>query len=102
MLCRRRMQVVLALCGLLALWQCFRAPTDNLGPFPGAPSLLDTPSARCTAGANSSVWFNTRYDAAMGPLLTGAAHELSHDVVRWWLVSGARVGTSVRGGAGPR
>ncbi|XP_065705976.2 CMP-N-acetylneuraminate-beta-galactosamide-alpha-2,3-sialyltransferase 2-like [Patagioenas fasciata] len=85
MLCRRRMQVVLALCGLLALWQCFRAPSDNLGPLPGAPSLLNTPAARCTAGANSSAWFHTRYDAAMGPLLTGAAHELSPDVVRWWL-----------------
>lgn len=88
MLCQRRIQVVLALCLLLVLWQCFRAPMDGLGPFPWAPSLLDAPAAHCTAGANSSAWFNARYNMAMGPLLTGAAHELSSDVVQWWLVSG--------------
>ncbi|KAM6243483.1 CMP-N-acetylneuraminate-beta-galactosamide-alpha-2,3-sialyltransferase 2-like isoform 2-T6 [Spheniscus humboldti] len=85
MLCQRRIQVVLALCLLLVLWQCFRASMDGLGPFPWAPSLLDTPAAHCTAGANSSAWFNARYNMAMGPLLTGAAHELSSDVVQWWL-----------------
>lgn len=88
MLCQRRMQVVLALCLLLVLWQCFRAPMDGLRPFPWAPSLLDAPAACCTAWANSSTWFNTRYNMAMGPLLTGAAHELSSDVIQWWLVSG--------------
>ncbi|KFP69856.1 CMP-N-acetylneuraminate-beta-galactosamide-alpha-2, 3-sialyltransferase 2, partial [Acanthisitta chloris] len=37
------------------------------------------------ARPNSSAWFSARYDAAVGPLLTGAAHELSSDVVQWWL-----------------
>ncbi|XP_009636171.1 CMP-N-acetylneuraminate-beta-galactosamide-alpha-2,3-sialyltransferase 2-like isoform X2 [Egretta garzetta] len=85
MLCHRRTQVVLALCLLLVLWQCFRAPMDGLHPFPWAPSLLDAPAACCTTWANSSTWFNTRYNMAMGPLLTGAAHELSSDVIQWWL-----------------
>uniref|UniRef100_A0A8C0AN54 CMP-N-acetylneuraminate-beta-galactosamide-alpha-2,3-sialyltransferase 2 n=1 Tax=Buteo japonicus TaxID=224669 RepID=A0A8C0AN54_9AVES len=88
MLCQRRTHVVLALCLLLVLWQCFRAPTDGLSPFPWAPSHLNAPAACCTPGANSSAWFNSRYNMAMGPLLTGAAHELSSDVVQWWLVSG--------------
>uniref|UniRef100_A0A8C8AAW1 CMP-N-acetylneuraminate-beta-galactosamide-alpha-2,3-sialyltransferase 2 n=1 Tax=Otus sunia TaxID=257818 RepID=A0A8C8AAW1_9STRI len=85
MLCQRRTRVVLALCLLLVLWQCFRAPTDGLGPFPGAPSLLDAPAARCGASTNSSAWFSARYNTSTGPLLTGAAHELSSDVVQWWL-----------------
>lgn len=85
--------MVLALCLLLVLWQCLRAPTDGLSPFPWAPSLLVSPAARCTASANSSTWFNTRYDMAVGPLLMGTAHELSSDVVQWWLVSGG-MGTS--------
>nr|XP_009476339.1 PREDICTED: CMP-N-acetylneuraminate-beta-galactosamide-alpha-2,3-sialyltransferase 2-like [Pelecanus crispus] len=88
MLCQRRTRVVLALCLLLVLWQCFRAPTDGLGPFPWAPSLLNTPAARCTASANGSAWFNARYNTAMGPLLTGTAHELSADVVQWWTLQG--------------
>ncbi|KAM6404265.1 CMP-N-acetylneuraminate-beta-galactosamide-alpha-2,3-sialyltransferase 2-like [Rhynochetos jubatus] len=85
MLCQRRTQAVLALCLLLALWQCFRAPTDGFSPYPWAPSLLDTPAARCPASTNSSAWFNTRYNVATGPLLTGADHELSSDVIQWWL-----------------
>ncbi|XP_064321195.1 CMP-N-acetylneuraminate-beta-galactosamide-alpha-2,3-sialyltransferase 2 isoform X2 [Phalacrocorax carbo] len=85
MLCQRRMQVVLALCLLLVLWQCFRAPTNDLSPFPWAPSLLNASTAHCTARSNGSAWFNARYNMAMGPLLTGTAHELSSDVVRWWL-----------------
>ncbi|XP_074744692.1 CMP-N-acetylneuraminate-beta-galactosamide-alpha-2,3-sialyltransferase 2-like isoform X3 [Strix uralensis] len=85
MLCQRRTRVVLALCLLLVLWQCFRAPTDGLGPFPWAPSLFDTPAARCGASTNSSAWFSARYNMSMEPLLTGAAHELSSDVVQWWL-----------------
>ncbi|XP_074776401.1 CMP-N-acetylneuraminate-beta-galactosamide-alpha-2,3-sialyltransferase 2-like [Athene noctua] len=85
MLCQRRMRVVLALCLLLVLWQCFRAPTDGLGPFPWTPSLFDTPAAHCGASTNSSAWFRARYNMSMGPLLTGAAHELSSDVVQWWL-----------------
>lgn len=89
MLCQRHTQVVLALCLLLVLWQCFRAPLDGLGPFPGTPSLLDTPADHCTASANGSTWFNTRYNMVMGPLLMGAAHELPSDVVQWWLVSGS-------------
>lgn len=79
--------MVLALCLLLVLWQCFRAPTDGLSPFPWAPSHLNAPAACCTPGANSSAWFNSRYNMAMGPLLMGTAHELSSDVVQWWLVS---------------
>ncbi|XP_027639569.1 CMP-N-acetylneuraminate-beta-galactosamide-alpha-2,3-sialyltransferase 2-like isoform X1 [Falco biarmicus] len=85
MLGQRCMQVVLILCLLLVLWQCFRAPTDGLSPFPGPPLLLDTPATCCTAVANGSAWFNTHYDMAMGPLLKGTAHELSSDVVQWWL-----------------
>ncbi|XP_027758605.1 CMP-N-acetylneuraminate-beta-galactosamide-alpha-2,3-sialyltransferase 2-like [Empidonax traillii] len=85
MLNQRRTKVVLALCLLLALWQCFRALTDGLGPVPWAPSLLHAPGARCPARANSSAWFHERYEAAVGPLLTGAAQELSADVLQWWL-----------------
>ncbi|XP_032848806.1 CMP-N-acetylneuraminate-beta-galactosamide-alpha-2,3-sialyltransferase 2-like isoform X4 [Tyto alba] len=84
MLCQRRTWVVLALCLLLVLWQSFRAPTDGLGSSPWAPSF-DTPAAHCTVSTNSSAWFNARYNMAMGPLLTSAAHELSSDVVQWWL-----------------
>ncbi|NXB12727.1 SIA4B sialyltransferase, partial [Cnemophilus loriae] len=43
------------------------------------------PTACCTAPANSSVWFNACYKAAIGLLPTGADHELSLDVVQWWL-----------------
>ncbi|NXI74209.1 SIA4B sialyltransferase, partial [Anseranas semipalmata] len=43
------------------------------------------PTSHCTPSANASAWFNARYDAAVGPLLTGTAHELSPDVVQWWL-----------------
>ncbi|NXY63404.1 SIA4B sialyltransferase, partial [Callaeas wilsoni] len=50
-----------------------------------APSLLHTPPARCTARANNSAWFNARYKAAVRPLLTSADHELSSNVVQWWL-----------------
>ncbi|XP_032560906.1 CMP-N-acetylneuraminate-beta-galactosamide-alpha-2,3-sialyltransferase 2-like isoform X2 [Chiroxiphia lanceolata] len=85
MLNQRRTKVVLALCLLLALWQCFRALMDDLGPVPWAPSLLHTPGVPCPARANSSAWFNERYEAVAGPLLTGAAQELSADVVQWWL-----------------
>ncbi|XP_075295125.1 CMP-N-acetylneuraminate-beta-galactosamide-alpha-2,3-sialyltransferase 2-like [Opisthocomus hoazin] len=85
MLCQRRTRVLLALCLLLVLWQCFRAPTAGLGSFPWAPALLGAPTARCLAPANSSAWFDARYDAAAEPLLTGAAHELPADVVQWWL-----------------
>ncbi|NXC43304.1 SIA4B sialyltransferase, partial [Penelope pileata] len=46
------------------------------------PSL---PTARCPLRANVSAWFSARYDPAVGPLLMGPAHELSLDVVRWWL-----------------
>ncbi|NXN22461.1 SIA4B sialyltransferase, partial [Nycticryphes semicollaris] len=45
----------------------------------------DITSACCTARANGSTWFNACYNMAMGPLLMGATHELSPDVVRWWL-----------------
>ncbi|NXL65426.1 SIA4B sialyltransferase, partial [Chordeiles acutipennis] len=50
-----------------------------------APSLLDTPAARCIVGTNGSAWFSARYNVTVGPLLTSAAHELSPDVVQWWL-----------------
>ncbi|NXP17139.1 SIA4B sialyltransferase, partial [Scytalopus superciliaris] len=43
------------------------------------------PAVHCTARPNSSAWFNNRYETAVVPLLTGAAHELSSDVVQWWL-----------------
>lgn len=85
--CQRRVQAVLALCLLLGLWQCFRAPTDGPSLFPWAPSSLNVPATRCTASANGSAWFNSRYNTAVRPLLTGTAHELSADVVQWWLVS---------------
>ncbi|KFO76212.1 CMP-N-acetylneuraminate-beta-galactosamide-alpha-2, 3-sialyltransferase 2, partial [Cuculus canorus] len=39
----------------------------------------------CTAGTMGSAWFNAHYNTAMGPLLTSTAHELSSDVVQWWL-----------------
>ncbi|NXW96991.1 SIA4B sialyltransferase, partial [Larus smithsonianus] len=62
-----------------------------------APSLLVSPAARCTASANSSTWFNTRYDMAVGPLLMGTAHELSSDVVQWWLtLQGPRNGIQLQ------
>ncbi|KAM6248516.1 CMP-N-acetylneuraminate-beta-galactosamide-alpha-2,3-sialyltransferase 2-like [Porphyrio hochstetteri] len=85
MRCQKRTQVVLALCLLLVLWQCFRAPRDGLGSLLWAPSLLDVPCVCCTTRANSSTWFNTRYNMSIGPLLTGSDHELSSDVVQWWL-----------------
>ncbi|NXF09129.1 SIA4B sialyltransferase, partial [Smithornis capensis] len=50
-----------------------------------APSLLHTPTVHCTTRTNSSTWFQDRYEVAIGPLLTGTAHELSSDVVQWWL-----------------
>ncbi|NXS14845.1 SIA4B sialyltransferase, partial [Neodrepanis coruscans] len=50
-----------------------------------APSLFHTPTVHCTTRTNSSTWFNDRYETAIRPLLTGAAHELSSDVVQWWL-----------------
>ncbi|KFQ69899.1 CMP-N-acetylneuraminate-beta-galactosamide-alpha-2, 3-sialyltransferase 2, partial [Phaethon lepturus] len=40
---------------------------------------------RCTVGTNGSAWFNARYNMAIGPLLMGTAHELSSDVIQWWL-----------------
>ncbi|NXI41922.1 SIA4B sialyltransferase, partial [Galbula dea] len=43
------------------------------------------PTAHCTASINGSAWFNARYNKAMGPLLMGTAHELSSDVIQWWL-----------------
>ncbi|NWW17896.1 SIA4B sialyltransferase, partial [Falcunculus frontatus] len=49
------------------------------------PSLFHSPTAHCTARTNSFSWFNTHYKATIGPLLTGADHELSSDVVQWWL-----------------
>ncbi|KAM6053554.1 CMP-N-acetylneuraminate-beta-galactosamide-alpha-2,3-sialyltransferase 2-like isoform 2-T3 [Chlamydotis macqueenii] len=85
MLCQRRVQAVLALCLLLVLWQCFRAPTDGLDPFPWGSSVLHAPTAPCPGATNGSAWFDTRYNMAAGPLLTGAAHQLSSDVVQWWL-----------------
>ncbi|XP_064023590.1 CMP-N-acetylneuraminate-beta-galactosamide-alpha-2,3-sialyltransferase 2-like isoform X2 [Pogoniulus pusillus] len=85
MLCQRRMQMVLALCLVLVLWQCFRAPTDSLRPLSRAPSFLSAPPASCGARANSSAWFCARYDAAVEPLLKRTAPELPPDVVRWWL-----------------
>ncbi|KAM9585596.1 CMP-N-acetylneuraminate-beta-galactosamide-alpha-2,3-sialyltransferase 2-like isoform 1-T6 [Morphnus guianensis] len=97
MLCQRRTHVVLALCLLLVLWQCFRAPTDGLSPFPWALSRLNAPAACCTPGTNSSAWFNSRYNTAVGPLLMGAAHELSSDVVQWWLtLQGPQSGTQLQ------
>ncbi|XP_061231439.1 CMP-N-acetylneuraminate-beta-galactosamide-alpha-2,3-sialyltransferase 2-like [Neopsephotus bourkii] len=85
MLCQRHMQVVLALCLLLVLWQCFQAPRGGIRPVPQAPSHLDAPAAYCTTSTNSSTWFNARYNMTMEPLLTGTAHELSSDVLQWWL-----------------
>ncbi|NXP46425.1 SIA4B sialyltransferase, partial [Heliornis fulica] len=43
------------------------------------------PRVRCTTSANSSTWFQTRYNMAVGPLLTGAEHTLSSEVLQWWL-----------------
>ncbi|XP_054029351.1 CMP-N-acetylneuraminate-beta-galactosamide-alpha-2,3-sialyltransferase 2 [Dryobates pubescens] len=80
--CQRLMQMALALCLALALWQCFRAPPDSLGPLPRAPSFPRDP---CGARANGSAWFSARYKAAVGPLLTGTAPQLSSDVLQWWL-----------------
>lgn len=93
MQCRKRTQVVLALCLLLVLWQSFQASISGLGHLLFTPSLSAArrppqPTARCSPSTNTSAWFNAHYDAAVRPLLTGAAHELSLDVVQWWLVSG--------------
>ncbi|XP_068768808.1 CMP-N-acetylneuraminate-beta-galactosamide-alpha-2,3-sialyltransferase 2-like isoform X2 [Struthio camelus] len=86
MLCRKRARVVVALCLLLFLWQYFRAPTAGIGHFFWSPSLLDVRlQPHCTVSVNSSAWFNTRYDAAVGPLLTVRAQNLSSDVIHWWL-----------------
>lgn len=79
MRCRKRALLVLALCLPLGLWLLFRASVSGLGLPPSLPTV------RCTASANVSAWFSARYDAAAGPLLTGPAHELSPDVVHWWL-----------------
>ncbi|XP_024998062.1 CMP-N-acetylneuraminate-beta-galactosamide-alpha-2,3-sialyltransferase 2 isoform X1 [Gallus gallus] len=79
MRCRKRALLVLALCLPLGLWLLFRASVSGLGLPPSLPTV------RCTASANASAWFSARYDAAAGPLLTGPAHELSPDVVHWWL-----------------
>ncbi|NWH35992.1 SIA4B sialyltransferase, partial [Chloropsis hardwickii] len=49
------------------------------------PSLLHSPTAHRTTPTNSTAWFNTHYKAAIGPLLMGADHELSSDVVQCWL-----------------
>lgn len=92
MRCRKRALLVLALCLPLGLWLLFRASVSGLGLPPSLPTV------RCTASANASAWFSARYDAAAGPLLTGPAHELSPDVVHWWLVSGARGGAWVSPG----
>ncbi|NXK46217.1 SIA4B sialyltransferase, partial [Chauna torquata] len=43
------------------------------------------PTTHCPPSANGSAWFNARYNMSVGPLLTGTAHELSLDVVQWWL-----------------
>lgn len=104
--------MVLALCLLLVLWQCFRAPTDGRSLSPRAPSSLNVPAIRCATSASGSAWFDARYNPAVRPLLTGTAHELSADVVQWWLVSrgmtlwepGALPGLPhpVCGGSGPR
>uniref|UniRef100_U3IG14 CMP-N-acetylneuraminate-beta-galactosamide-alpha-2,3-sialyltransferase 2 n=2 Tax=Anas platyrhynchos TaxID=8839 RepID=U3IG14_ANAPP len=90
MQCRKRTQVVLALCLLLVLWQSFQASISGLGHLLFTPSLSAArrppqPTARCSPSTNTSAWFNAHYDAAVRPLLTGAAHELSLDVVQWWL-----------------
>uniref|UniRef100_A0A8C9FKD9 CMP-N-acetylneuraminate-beta-galactosamide-alpha-2,3-sialyltransferase 2 n=1 Tax=Pavo cristatus TaxID=9049 RepID=A0A8C9FKD9_PAVCR len=79
MRCRKRTLLVLAPCLLLSLWLLFRTSMSGLGLPPSLPTV------RCTASANASAWFSARYDAAVGPLLTGPAHELSPDVVHWWL-----------------
>ncbi|NWU99329.1 SIA4B sialyltransferase, partial [Upupa epops] len=42
-------------------------------------------STHCTTDTNSSAWFTSRYNVTVRPLLTGAAHELSSDVIQWWL-----------------
>ncbi|OXB56236.1 hypothetical protein ASZ78_011137 [Callipepla squamata] len=79
MRCRRRALLALAACLLLGLWWSLRVSTSG----PRLPPSL--PTVRCSVGANVSAWFGARYDAAVGPLLTGPAHELSPDVLRWWL-----------------
>ncbi|NXN13844.1 SIA4B sialyltransferase, partial [Indicator maculatus] len=47
-----------------------------------APSFSPDP---CGTRTNSSEWFSARYEAAVGPLLTGTAPQLSSDVLQWWL-----------------
>ncbi|XP_030319120.1 CMP-N-acetylneuraminate-beta-galactosamide-alpha-2,3-sialyltransferase 2 isoform X2 [Calypte anna] len=75
---QRRLRAGLALCLLLLLWRCLRAPRDSPEPTPWAPS-------RCPTRASGSAWFNARFDPAVGPLLTGAGQEFPPDVVRWWM-----------------
>ena len=96
MRCRKRTLLVLALCLPLGLWLLFRASVSGLGLPPSLPTVS------CTASFNASAWFSARYDAAVGPLLTGPAHELSPDVVRWWLVSGAWISAGLLTSAGSR
>ncbi|NXS59246.1 SIA4B sialyltransferase, partial [Brachypteracias leptosomus] len=45
----------------------------------------ESSTAPCTTSINNSSWFNARYNTDMGLLLMGTAHELSSDVIQWWL-----------------
>lgn len=96
MRCRKRTLLGLALCLPLGLWLLFRASVSGLGLSPSLPTVS------CTASFNASAWFSARYDAAVGPLLSGPAHELSPDVVHWWLVSGAWISPGLLMSAGSR
>ncbi|XP_013816987.1 CMP-N-acetylneuraminate-beta-galactosamide-alpha-2,3-sialyltransferase 2-like [Apteryx mantelli] len=102
MMCRKRAQVLVALCLVLFLWQYFRAPTASIGRFFWSPSLLNARleplvTAHCTVSVNSSAWFKARYDAAVGPLLTVQAQDLSPDVIRWWLkLQGSQSGAQLQ------
>uniref|UniRef100_A0A8C3Y439 Uncharacterized protein n=1 Tax=Catharus ustulatus TaxID=91951 RepID=A0A8C3Y439_CATUS len=60
------------------------APFLSFGFPPSSTPLLP---ACCPGPTNSSALFNCK--AAIGPLLMGADHELSSDVLQWWLVSDA-------------
>ncbi|XP_062445213.1 CMP-N-acetylneuraminate-beta-galactosamide-alpha-2,3-sialyltransferase 2-like [Rhea pennata] len=102
MLCRSRARVLVALGLVLFLWQYFRAPMASTVHFFWSPSLLDARleplvTVPCTSNVNSSAWFNARYNATVGLLLTVQAQDLSADVIQWWLrLQGSRSGAQLQ------
>uniref|UniRef100_A0A8C7EAC6 CMP-N-acetylneuraminate-beta-galactosamide-alpha-2,3-sialyltransferase 2 n=1 Tax=Nothoprocta perdicaria TaxID=30464 RepID=A0A8C7EAC6_NOTPE len=67
------------------------AVSSRTGLFFWSPFLFGARlEPHCAISVNSSAWFNARYNAAVGPLLTAQAQDLPSDVVQWWLGSQSR------------